>query len=59
MIHRLCNVAGCDHSTPVNPTDTDAAFDTITDHYQDSHGMDPSQAGYFGAWHSTTKESAR
>ncbi|MFF5615412.1 hypothetical protein ACFY7B_21065 [Streptomyces albidoflavus] len=57
MIHRLCNVAGCDHGVPANPNDTDAAWDEITDHYQDSHGMSPSEAEYFGSWHSTTEEA--
>ncbi|WP_330172979.1 hypothetical protein OG875_04870 [Streptomyces sp. NBC_01498] len=51
---RLCNAAGCGFRTEVDPADPDAAWDTVTDHYQTDHGMTGPEAGIFGARHSTT-----
>lgn len=56
--YRLCNAAACDYRTEVDNTDPDAAWDTVTDHYQDAHGMTGPDAAYFGSWHSTTSQDA-
>lgn len=58
-LFRLCNAAGCGFRTVVDPADPDAAWDTVTDHYQDDHDMTGSQAAYFGCWHSITEEENR
>ncbi|MFD3520429.1 hypothetical protein [Streptomyces sp. NPDC058653] len=58
-LFRLCNAAGCDFRTEVDPADPDAAWDTVTDHYQADHGMTGPEAAYFASWHSTTKEEHR
>ncbi|MGW2844401.1 hypothetical protein [Streptomyces sp. NPDC001274] len=57
--YRLCNAAGCDFCTEVDISSPDDAWDTVTDHYQDAHGMTGPEAGLFGSRHSTTtsKES--
>jgi hypothetical protein len=57
--YRLCNAAACDYRTEVNDIDPDVAWDTVTDHYKDTHGMTGSDAAHFGARHSTTRKDAR
>ncbi|MEU6016907.1 hypothetical protein ABZ826_23515 [Streptomyces sp. NPDC047515] len=52
--YRLCNVAGCDFRTKVDTSSPDDAWDTVTDHYQATHGMTGSEAGLFASRHSTT-----
>ncbi|MEU9849316.1 hypothetical protein [Streptomyces sp. NPDC047985] len=53
--YRLCNAAGCDFRTEANTSSPDDAWDTVTGHYQDVHGMTGPEAGLFGSWHSTTR----
>ena len=55
--YRLCNAAACDYRTEVDNTDPDTAWDSITEHYMDVHGMTGPEASYFGSWHSTTREA--
>lgn len=56
--YRLCNAAACDYQTEVDNTDPDTAWDAVTEHYQEAHGMTGSDAGLFGSRHSTTREDA-
>lgn len=55
--YRLCNAAGCDFRTEIDPADPDTAWGAVTVHYMDVHGMTGPEASYFGSHHSTTTEA--